>query len=297
VLTALNRTFTQLDYLLKETLTGFQRAGWLNTAAVSVLLILLYLFGLGWQGVWQVERGLAVLGAQLEVAVYLKPTARGADLVGQAQQLTGVTAVELITRDQALQILQQEVGLQKDLTGIIGENPLVDVLHLQIATPEQVQLVATVVQGWQSVESVRYGSEAAQRLGQLKAVVSWFGLLLLGLLAVAAVMVVTTTIGLVVTSRQREIEVMQLVGAAPHWVYLPFMLEGLILGILGAVFAYSLLTFTGNFVYQQTLAYLPFITFTDAAPTPWHLPVILGGTGMVLGCLGSWLAVLRYSKQ
>jgi len=287
---------TQVDYLLRETCTGLRRAGWLNTAAVSVLLILLYLLGLGWQGVWQMEQGMTELGAQLEVSVYLKPSAQGRDLVGQANQLPGVVQVKLITRDQALQRLQQEVGLQKDLTGVIGENPLVDVLHLQIARPEQVQPVATVVKGWQAVESVRYGSEAAQRLGQLKQVVSWLGLALLALLAVAAVLVVTTTVGLVVASRRREIEVMQLVGASPAWVYLPFIFEGLILGGVGASCAYGLLTLTGNFLRQQLQGFLPFVTLVDAAPSPWHLPLILGGTGLLLGAVSSGLAVLRYAK-
>jgi len=291
------RFFTQLDYLLRETGTGLRRAGWLNTAAVSVLLILLYLLGLGWQGLWQMDQGMTELGAQLEVSVYLKPITQGKDLVGQARQLPGVVRVELITRDQALQRLQQEVGLQKDLTTVIGENPLVDVLHLQIASPDQVQSVATVVKGWQAVDSVRYGSEAAQRLSQLKQVVSWLGLALLGLLAVAAVLIVTTTVGLVVTSRQREIEVMQLVGASPIWVYLPFILEGLILGGVGASCAYGLLTLTGNFLREQLQAQLPFVTLVDAAPSPWHLPIILGATGLILGGFSSGLAVLRYTKH
>ncbi|WP_218079375.1 cell division protein FtsX [Anthocerotibacter panamensis] len=293
----LTRTVTQLDYLLRETLTGLYRAGWMNWSAVSVLTTLLYVFGLGWQGVWQMDQGLTALGSQLEVSVYLKPSSRGADLKNEVRQLSGVTGVDLVTREESLTRLQKEVGIQKDFARVLGSNPLVDVLHLKIQTPEAVKPVAEVVRVWPQVEAVHYGSEAAERLGQIKRVVSWAGLALLGLLAIATVAVVMTTIGLVVAARQREIEVMQLVGANPTWIYLPFVLEGLVLGVLGAAAAWSLITITGNFIQQQLQSYLPFLSLSDAAPTPWHLPVILAASGIVLGSLGSFLAVVRYAKH
>ena len=68
---------TKLDYLLKETFLGLQRGGWMNWAAVSTVAVLLFLFGISLQTSWQVEKLLNQFGSQLEVSVYLEPTASG----------------------------------------------------------------------------------------------------------------------------------------------------------------------------------------------------------------------------
>jgi cell division transport system permease protein len=287
----------QLDYLLKESITGLKRAGWMNGAAVGVLTILLYLFGLGWQMVWQMEQAMTSLGAQLEISVYLKPDAEVAPLMTRATRLVGVDQVTLTTRAQAWASLQKEGVVPQDLPAMVGENPLVDVVHVHVHSPERVAPLAQQIQGWTGVDGVRYGNEAAERLGDLKQILSWFGLALVLLLAGATVAVIMTAIGLVVAARQREIEVMQLVGASPAWVYTPFILEGVILGIVGATCAWSLINLTKEFLSQQINQYLPFISFSDAAPTPWHLPLILVGSGLLLGSSSSWLAVTRYLRR
>ncbi len=293
----LTRTFNRFGHLLEEAGTGLRRAGWMNWLAVTVLAVLLYLLGLGWQGVWYLEQGLVALGSQLEVAVYLKPSSPGNELLTQARHLTGVAQVELITRDQAWENLRQEQNLPKDFTSVLGDNPLVDVLHLKIATPDQVQTVARLVKQWPEVAEVRYGSEAAQRLEQVKQALSSFGLAVLVLLAGVAVVVIMTTIGLIVASRQKEIEVMQLVGATPIWVYFPFMIEGLLLGLVGAGLAWSLIRLTDTVIHARLVELLPFIPLTEMDPDPWQLPLLLGATGLSLGITGSWLAVVRYLKR
>ncbi len=293
----LAKLFNQIDYLFKETLTGLRRAGWMNWAAVSVLTIALFLFGLGWQGVQYVEQGLRDLGAQLEITAYLKPKIQGVKLTQRAEAIPGVNRVDVITSKEYLPQAEQEMGLKEDLTDLLGENPFVDFLRLQVDSAAAIDPVAQEIRSWQEVSEVRYGSEAAAYLQQIKEALSLFGLGLVSLLGLAATAVVTSTIGLVVSSRRREIEVMQLVGAAPHWVYLPFILEGLVLGALGAGLAWSLLQFTGFFLQEQLQTYVPFMPLPDLLAPNWYMPLLLAGLGLGLGSLGSALAVIRYWRR
>ena len=90
---------------------------------------------------------------------------------------------------------------------------------------------------------------------------------------------------------------MQLVGATPTWVYFPFMIEGLLLGLLGAGLAWSLIHVTGAVIHAKLVEFLPFIPLAEIEPDPWQLPILLGAAGLSLGMTGSWLAVVRYLKR
>jgi cell division transport system permease protein len=290
------QVFTRADFILKETLIGLRRGGWMNWAAVSTLVILLFLFGFGARLSWQLQNAVATLGSQLEVSVYLTPEASGKKLLQKAEKLDGVQKVTIQTKKDALSQLQQEMGLKQDLTQTLEGNPLVDSLRVKVATPEQVTTVAEQLKALPGVAQTRYGGEAANRLTQIDKTVRWIGLGVTGLLGFTAVAVITTTIRLVVLSRRKEIEVMQLVGAAPIWIYLPFLLEGLTLGLVAAMIAWGGLQYTDQFLAQQIQVNVPFIVLEITEEQANLLPWILVGSGVGLGSLGSLLAVSKYLR-
>lgn len=290
------QVFTRADFILKETVTGLRRGGWMNWAAVSTLVILLFLFGFGTRLSWQLQNAVAALGSQLEVSVYLAPEASGKKLIQKAEQLDGVQKVTLQTKAAALGQLQKEMGLKQDLTQTLEGNPLVDSLRVKVATPEQVTTVAEQLKAIPGVSQARYGGEAAERLVQIDKTVRWIGLGVTGLLGFTAVAVITTTIRLVVLSRRKEIEVMQLVGAAPIWIYMPFLLEGLTLGLIAAMVAWGGLVYTDQFLAQQIQVNVPFIVLEVTEEQANLLPWLLVGSGVGLGSLGSFLAVRKYLR-
>jgi cell division transport system permease protein len=290
------QVFTRADFILKETLIGLRRGGWMNWAAVSTLVILLFLFGFGARLSWQLQNAVSALGSQLEVSVYLTPEATGKKLMQKAETLDGVQKVTLQTKKDALSQLQKEMGLKQDLTQTLEGNPLVDSLRVKVATPEQVTTVAEQLKELPGVAQTRYGGEAANRLIQIDKTVRWIGLGVTGLLGFTAVAVITTTIRLVVLSRRKEIEVMQLVGAAPIWIYMPFLLEGLTLGLVAAMIAWGGLLYTDQFLAQQIQVNVPFIVLEVTEEQANLLPWILVGSGVGLGSLGSLLAVSKYLR-
>jgi cell division transport system permease protein len=228
--------------------------------------------------------------------VYLTPEAAGKKLMQKAETLDGVQKVTLQTKKDALSQLQKEMGLKQDLTQTLEGNPLVDSLRVKVATPEQVTTVAEQLKALPGVAQTRYGGEAANRLIQIDKTVRWIGLGVTGLLGFTAVAVITTTIRLVVLSRRKEIEVMQLVGAAPIWIYMPFLLEGLTLGLVAAMIAWGGLLYIDQFLAQQIQVNVPFIVLEVTEEQANLLPWILVGSGVGLGSLGSLLAVSKYLR-
>ncbi len=231
---------TQWQYLGQETWRGLRRGGWMNWAAASTVAISLFLFGLGLQSAWYLEATIDRFGSQLEISVYLQPGERADAVVPRVEQLPQVAAVSTITKEAAWADLVRELGIsnleqaEQQLEG----NPLVDELKVQAVSAEALPELAAQLTAFPEVDETRYVDEAIRRLRELNRVLGWFGLGVTLVLVSAAIATITTTIRLVVVARQREIEIMQLVGATRGWIYLPFVLQGLVFGVQGAIGAW-----------------------------------------------------------
>jgi len=124
----------------------------------------------------------------------------------------------------------------------------------------------------------------------------WISLVVVTLLTATAIAVITTTIRLIVMARRREIEVMQLVGATTSWIYLPFILQGIVFGVVGAAIAWSLLTTLQQFLNRLLAQQPEFVQFltNGLQVSPFQtlfLAVILLGLGSSVGVMGSLFAV------
>jgi cell division transport system permease protein len=290
--------FTQSDYLLRETWLGIRRGGWMNWAAISTVAVLLLLMGLSLQVGWQVSHLLNQFGNQLEISVYLNTGVGAETLRSAVRRLPDVALIEAVPKEQAWANLVKDLG-GSDLQNAIqqlGGNPLVDELRVKARSATAVAPLATAIKRLPGVNSVQYVAEAVQRIGQLHRGLNGLSVLITGMLTVTAMAVITTTIRLIVVARQREIEVMQLVGATPAWIYLPFLLQGVTFGLVGAAIAWGLIqgvqAFLVNLLAQQP-ELLKAITL-DLQPSlleRWALPLILLGFGGLVGLLGSLLAV------
>lgn len=298
------QSLTKLDYLLRETLLGLRRGGWMNWAAVSTVTVLLFLFGLSLQASWQLEGLLTRFGSQLEVSVYLDTGVQAADLKPIVATLPEVTEVTPVTKEEAWAGLVKELGLSdiKGATRQLEGNPLVDELKVKARSPEQVQTLAGKLKQMAGVEAVQYVDEAVQRVAQLKRGLSWVSMAVISLLTLTAIAVITTTIRLIVMARRREIEVMQLVGATTSWIYLPFILQGIVFGLVGAAIAWGLIQAVQRFFEGQLAQQPEFVQFLTEglqlnSTQILLLPLVLLSFGSLIGILGSLFAVRRISMR
>ena len=296
--------FTKFDYLLRETLLGLRRGGWMNWAAISTITVLLFLFGISLQSSWQLERLLNQFGSQLEVSAYLDSGFQASDLQPVVEAFPNVVAVTPVTKEAAWASLVADLGLS-DITGATDQlkgNPLVDELKVKAKDSEAVPAIATQLQQLDGVDEVRYVDEAVTRLAQLNNGLKWASLFIVTILTLTATAVITTTIRLIVLARRREIEVMQLVGATRVWIYLPCILQGAAFGLAGAIVAWGLLLAIQRFLTELAAQQADFIQFVveGLRLTPQQLillPTALLGLGIFVGLMGSLLAVRKFSLR
>ncbi|MEO1743729.1 MAG: ABC transporter permease, partial [Cyanobacteria bacterium J06629_9] len=296
------KLLTKADYLLRETLLGLQRGGWMNWAAVSTMTVLLFLFGVSLQATWQVEALVNQFGSQLEISAYLNSGVSAVTIVEEVRQLPHVVQVTPIAKEDAWQQLADELSIS-DITSATDQlngNPLVDAIKVKVDSSEAVPAVADRLNQLSTVDEVLYVSEAVQRLAELNQGLQWASLFVIGILSLTAIAVTTTTIRLIVMARRREIEVMQLVGATSVWIYLPFILQGATFGVVGALVAWGMLLGLHEFLRQVTAQQADFVQFLAAGLrlSPDHailLPTSLLALGSGVGLVGSLFAVRKFA--
>ncbi len=298
------KALTKCDYLLRETLLGLRRGGWMNWAAISTITVLLFLFGISLQSTWQLERMLNQFGSQLEVSAYLQSGFQASAMKPVVEGFPEVVTVTPVTKEDAWAELVNDLGIS-DITGAteqLNGNPLVDELKVKARDSTAVPEIAQRLSQLEGVDEVRYIDEAVTRLAQLNDGLRWTSAFVIAILSLTATAVITTTIRLIVLARKREIEVMQLVGATRTWIYLPFILQGAVFGIAGAGIAWLLLLVIQRFVGELATQQADFIQFVanGLALTPKQmlmLPGALLGLGTLVGLMGSLLAVRKFSLR
>lgn len=294
------RSLYQAEYLLRETLLGLRRGGWMNWAAISTVAVLLLLFGIGLQGSWQLGEFFNRYGNQLEISAYLNTGVAAPDLQPTIQKLPNVSSVKTVSKEEAWAALSKELGVTdlKATTQQLSGNPLVDELRVQANSPAAVPQLAEALKKVNGVETVQYLGEVVQQVAELNQNLRFVSIGVIGFLTFSAIAVITTTLRLVIAARSQEIEVMRLVGATRTTIYFPFLLQGITFGIAGAAIAWvliqSLLVTLSRFVAQQTDLLQGLLIDSGKGVI---LPLILVGFGGAIGLIGSLFAVQTIGRR
>jgi cell division transport system permease protein len=169
-------------------------------------------------------------------------------------------------------------------------------LRIKLTDPEQYQVVADVLSGRQGVEKVQDQRQIYDTLFLVLNRATLLSVGLAGVMLLAAVLLITTTIRLSAMSRKRETGIMRMVGASNLFIQLPFMLEGAIAATIGAVLSVAGLWATVKFVIGDwlggTLQWVPYVTTQEV----WLIAPVLVGVAILLAAISSLVTLSRYTK-
>lgn len=210
---------------------------------------------------------------------------------------SGVRAATLVTKDQALAQLKKEFGDQARVLDSLGSaNPLEDSLSVTAQKPQDVKGLASRLSRLGGVVHTTYQSAVVSRLFALIDGVRIVGLAIGFLLLIGALLVITNAIRLGMTARRREISIMRLVGATEQLVHWPFILEGLILGSIGAVVAAGISFWSYVAAYHSAVRSLPFLPLVAPNPVARDIALLLLVLGILLGAVGFRFSVRRLAR-
>jgi cell division transport system permease protein len=217
------------------------------------------------------------------------------------QQLSSdprVVSVKFVTKDEALAQFKADpknVVFAQQIDG----NPLDAKLEVRVANLNDVAAIDTMARRWPGIDPTdptNYQGDFVNRMLELSAWLNLAGVALLAALVVVSIVIVMNTIRTAVYHRRKEIEVMKLVGATEWFVRGPFVIEGVMTGVIAAAIALSLLVVAYPPAvdrFRADIAFIP-LSYDPAFVTSLARDLLLGGA--LLGALGSYIGVRRYVR-
>ena len=281
-----------MAYTSREAFFAFRRSPLLTALSIATIAFALYtlsVFGLVWTNI---DRVLADVEERVEVIAYLvdgtDPTETSA-LMREVAAYPEVDSIAYLSKEDALERAREELSDYSALYEDLESNPLPASVEVALKAgyrdATDVADVAARIARFAFVEDIKYGEDWVQKLDFLQNLSLFLGLVVGGVFAVIAFVAIGATINIVLISREDEIAIMKMVGATRSFIARPLVIEGFIKGVLGAVMALVLLTFTYS-VLEQRVVSLSFYSPLQVAGG-----ILLGGA---LGAVASSVTLRRH---
>jgi len=178
------------------------------------------------------------------------------------------------------------------------ENPLKDTYTIKVKKVEEIKKTAEAISDQEGVNSVQYGEGLVEKLVGVFSAIEKVTIVSALALIVVTIFLIINTIKLTIFSRKREISIMRLVGASNMRIRLPFVVEGIVLGMIGSVLPILVVVFGYSSLYNHFGGQLfsPIIRLISPMPFILYTSFIVLGIGMIVGMVGSSRAVRKYIK-
>ncbi len=277
---------------IREALTASRRAPLLSALGIVTIAFSLFAFGLFGLVAINIRRALEQVEERVEVRAFVNDNTE-IESVAAAMKDVGefpeVRQVVYVSKEQALERARREMGEFADVFEA-GVLPASIEVHLRpgMRSPAMVKSVADRMRTYGFIDDVRYGEEWVEKLYRLRNIATVAGIALGVAFAAVAVIIIGATIRMTVLARAKEISIMRLVGATDMFIRLPFLIDGLVKGVLGGLLA-LLFVWAANRVvneyFIQTIFFDREMIFVG----------VVGGAFM--GVLGSLVSVGRHLRR
>ncbi len=283
---------------IKEGFKSIGRNGWMSFAAVSAVSITLLLVGSLIGIVSNINNFATDIENDVSVRVYIDLAATDEIQDDLADQLVALDSVEDVTFSSRESELDNVKGSYGDTFDLFegDRNPLHDVFIVDTTSPEITAEVAQEIEGMDYVSDVNYGGADADKLFQMTSTIRNVGGIIIGALLFTAVFLISNTIRITIFSRSTEIEIMKLVGATNWFIRWPFLIEGALIGFVGAVIPSVVLWFLYDTIFGTVSGFLSGTTFALLPPDPFMYQLLLGlmAIGVTIGAVGSAFSMRRF---
>ena len=293
-----------LKYFSRETIDSLRKNIILAVAAIAVVAVSLGILGMvvmGWDMfsnmIKNTERKVG------EVDVFLKDGITEVDrttLEGYIRNIPEVDPQQVIykSKEQALEEFKQRFANNPELWSYITENPLPASFTVMAKDPKDVGVVVTQITNGNpvpaAIDEIKAASSAIEKLENVFSKFRTIGSVAVGGLILIAILLVSVTIQVAIFARRREVGIMKLVGATNWFIRWPFILEGVLEGIIGSIIAIFVVGMFKVYILDRLSTALPFLRMDTSSGLLYILFIAIVAGGIIIGSLGSVFALRRY---
>ena len=279
----------KIFYFIGQAISSMWRNGVMTFASIAVLMSLLVVIGGFTMLVVNIDVNLDEFGLMNQIVVFCDRDATEEEILeieNTINKLDNIDSVERITKEQGLLEMQEESDIYDDVT--TENNPLSDSFVITYINNSKVPELDYQLRQIPGIIKVNNRLELATTIENLKSGIMLIFIWFLAILAVVSIFIIINTIKISVFSRRHEISIMRYVGATGWFISLPFVFEGIFIGLFASVIGYFIEWYV---YYLQMISIVPFNDIKDI--------VLIGfiGIGVVTGIIGSCISLGKYLKQ
>lgn len=290
-----------LSYLIGESFKSFWRNGVMSFASIAVLMSCLVIIGAFSLIIMNINVNIEKLGLMNEIVVFVDYDLGEEDIASiedQIRQLDNINTIEHVTKEQALEQMKENSGEYGDMYAELeGDNPLPDAFKITYSDNSKASTLYYQLAQIDGVNKVNNRLDIATAIENIKNGISIVCIGFLAILFIVSIFVIINTIKLAVIHRRTEIEIMRYIGASSWFIALPFIFEGIIIGLFASGIAYLFEWLLYHYIetsisdgMQMIITVLP---FSDVAV---NLAFFFAAIGVITGIIGSSVSLRKYLK-
>lgn len=289
----------KIKMFVMDALKSLARNRTITMASILTVTATLFIFGVFILLAQNINLGVESVESQVEIKVYLEDTITTTQQETILNRIHGVEGVKEVTyesKEEAFEKFRERLGENNAiLTGFSEErNPLPNSFVISLEEPEATMRVEDAIRNLRGVEDVGSERETVEKIIGLARMIRTVGIGIFVLLVIVSLFLISNTIKLTVYSRRREIGIMKFVGATDWFIRWPFIIEGMVMGLIGGILAVLVVFFAYRALYvdvTQSLLYAELITPDYIKNSlSWQFAV----TGVGIGAMGSYIALKRF---
>jgi cell division transport system permease protein len=289
-----------LGFFLAEAFKNLRLNLLMSVTAVTTTAVCILILGIGLLVDAHVEGIVGNVGQDVTITAFFPEDIdqeRIDEVISSVESYPEVNESTYVSKEEALERFRETFADQPDIAGSISSDVLPASMEIQLKDSGDSSVVADRLreEGFQDDE-IRYPQQTVDRLNQITGYLVWGLRGATALFFVASVLLIFNTIRLSIFARRKEIEVMKLVGASDSFVRTPFVLEGLVQGLIGAIPAALLVVWVDSLFVGWAQQSLPFLPISSGAVNALIVLLFLLFVGALVGIAGSFFSVRRFLK-
>lgn len=290
---------------LKEGFRGVARHWGMSISAAIAVTITLVMISIFMIISFNLENFTKDIESSLEISVLVDYDYESEDQITRIQSelnsIAGVAEVQYSDKEQEFDYYLNSFEDEKTRSAFEpfrDDNPMHDAFYIEAKSGDVIESIAAKAETIEGVSQVSYGGQSTIDLVGAMASVRKVGFVIVAAMTLLAVMLIQNAIKLTISSRKDEITIMRNVGATNRFIRSPFLIEGIITGILGSVIPIVLSVIGYQYLYRMTGGHLLSNMFNLLPPKPfvYNLSIALVVVGVVVGYVGSWISVTKYLR-
>lgn len=289
-----------ITYFFEEGAKGFWVNGLMSVASVFIVVASLLILGIYMAFSLNINYIGTQFEQQYEIRAFIESGTseeRLNQIKDEISKIKHVKNAEIVTAGQAFEDYKGTLGGDSDILDGLkdGDNPLRDAVKITLSDLNSANSVAKAVSEIPNVAKVRNSQDVVQSLLKLTAAIRHGSMILMILLSVVAVFIISNAIRMTVFARRRDIGIAKFLGATDWFIRWPFIIEGVIMGVVGALIALALVVPGYNYIYTSLNNMAGnAVKFYTTDVIVKEISVWFVGIGALLGAFGSGISLGRY---